>query len=32
MRLSAKVEDIGEIRVARLERSGDLSFIKHEPA
>jgi uncharacterized membrane protein YcaP (DUF421 family) len=32
MRLSAKVEDIGAIRVARLERSGDLSFIKHEPA
>jgi uncharacterized membrane protein YcaP (DUF421 family) len=30
MRLSAKVEDIGEIKTARLERSGDLSFIKKD--
>jgi uncharacterized membrane protein YcaP (DUF421 family) len=28
MRLSAKVEDVSEIKIARLERSGDLSFIK----
>ncbi len=28
LRLSAKTEDLSEIRVARLERSGDISFIK----
>jgi uncharacterized membrane protein YcaP (DUF421 family) len=28
MRLSAKTEDVGDIRIARLERSGDISFIK----
>jgi uncharacterized membrane protein YcaP (DUF421 family) len=31
LRLEAKTEDISEIRVARLERSGDISFIKKEP-
>ena len=30
MRLEAKTEDIGKIRVARVERSGDISFIKNE--
>jgi uncharacterized membrane protein YcaP (DUF421 family) len=30
LRLDAKTEDISEIRVARLERSGDISFIKKE--
>jgi uncharacterized membrane protein YcaP (DUF421 family) len=30
MRLSAKTEDLSEVRSARLERSGDLSFIKKE--
>ena len=30
LRLSAKTEDIGDIKVARLERSGDISFIKKE--
>jgi uncharacterized membrane protein YcaP (DUF421 family) len=29
MRLSAKTEDVSQIRVARLERSGDISFIKN---
>ena len=28
MRLEAKTEDLSQIRVARLERSGDISFIK----
>jgi uncharacterized membrane protein YcaP (DUF421 family) len=28
LRLHAKTEDVGKIRVARLERSGDISFIK----
>jgi uncharacterized membrane protein YcaP (DUF421 family) len=28
MRLTAKLDDLGEVAVARLERSGDLSFIK----
>lgn len=30
LRLDAKVEDLDRIRVARLERSGDISFIKKE--
>ena len=30
LRLDAKTEDIEKIRVARLERSGDISFIKRE--
>lgn len=30
LRLSAKTEDVGDIKVARLERSGDISFIKKE--
>ena len=30
LRLDAKTEEISEIRVARLERSGDISFIKSE--
>jgi uncharacterized membrane protein YcaP (DUF421 family) len=30
MRLTAKTEDLSEIKVARLERSGDISFIKRE--
>lgn len=30
LRLDAKVEDLERIRVARLERSGDISFIKKE--
>jgi uncharacterized membrane protein YcaP (DUF421 family) len=29
MRLHAKTEDFSKIRTARLERSGDISFIKH---
>ena len=32
LRLDAKVEDVSKIRVARLERSGDISFIKSENA
>jgi uncharacterized membrane protein YcaP (DUF421 family) len=28
MRLDAKTEDLSKIQVARLERSGDISFIK----
>jgi len=28
MRLDAKTEDLSKIEVARLERSGDISFIK----
>ncbi len=28
MRLDAKTEDLSKIRTARLERSGDISFIK----
>jgi uncharacterized membrane protein YcaP (DUF421 family) len=27
LRLSAKIEDIDKVKIARLERSGDLSFI-----
>jgi uncharacterized membrane protein YcaP (DUF421 family) len=30
MRLEAKTEDLGKIRIARVERSGDISFIKNE--
>jgi uncharacterized membrane protein YcaP (DUF421 family) len=30
MRLSAKTEDVSTIRLAQLERSGDISFIKNE--
>jgi uncharacterized membrane protein YcaP (DUF421 family) len=30
LRLSAKTEDLSKIRVARVERSGDISFIKKE--
>lgn len=30
LRLAAKTEEIAKIRVARLERSGDISFIKRE--
>lgn len=30
LRLSAKTEDIAKIRLAKLERSGDISFIKKE--
>ncbi len=30
LRLDAQVEDLSKIRVARLERSGDISFIKKE--
>ncbi|MGI9115663.1 MAG: DUF421 domain-containing protein [Chthoniobacterales bacterium] len=30
MRLSAKTEDKGSLRIARIERSGDISFIKNE--
>jgi uncharacterized membrane protein YcaP (DUF421 family) len=29
LRLSAKTEDLSQIRIARLERSGDISFIKN---
>jgi uncharacterized membrane protein YcaP (DUF421 family) len=28
MRLDAQIEDISKIKVARVERSGDISFIK----
>jgi uncharacterized membrane protein YcaP (DUF421 family) len=30
MRLEAKTEDLSKIKAARLERSGDISFIKTE--
>jgi uncharacterized membrane protein YcaP (DUF421 family) len=30
MRLDAKTEDLSRIKVARVERSGDISFIKTE--
>jgi uncharacterized membrane protein YcaP (DUF421 family) len=30
LRLDARTEDISKIRVARIERSGDISFIKKE--
>jgi uncharacterized membrane protein YcaP (DUF421 family) len=30
LRLSAKTEDLSKIRIARVERSGDISFIKHD--
>lgn len=30
LRLQAKTEDVSQIRMARLERSGDISFIKNE--
>jgi uncharacterized membrane protein YcaP (DUF421 family) len=30
LRLDAKTEDVSTIQVARLERSGDISFIKKE--
>ena len=30
MRLEAKTEDLSRIKVARVERSGDISFIKAE--
>jgi uncharacterized membrane protein YcaP (DUF421 family) len=30
MRLSAKTEELSQIKLARLERSGDISFIKNE--
>lgn len=30
LRLDAQTEDISKIRVARIERSGDISFIKKE--
>ncbi len=29
MRLTAKTSDVSTIREARIERSGDISFIKH---
>jgi uncharacterized membrane protein YcaP (DUF421 family) len=32
LRLSAKTEDLSVIRAARLERSGDISFIRREPS
>ena len=32
MRLSAKTDDLSKIKVARLERSGDISFIKMDDA
>jgi len=28
MRLSAKIEDLSKIKIARVERSGDISFIE----
>ncbi|HEX4641467.1 MAG TPA: YetF domain-containing protein [Chthoniobacterales bacterium] len=31
LRIHAKTEDLGKIKIARLERSGDISFIKTEP-
>lgn len=30
LRLDAKIEDLSKVRIARVERSGDISFIKHE--
>jgi uncharacterized membrane protein YcaP (DUF421 family) len=30
LRLDAKIEEVSQVRVARLERSGDISFIKKE--
>lgn len=30
LRLDAKTEDISKVRIARIERSGDVSFIKKE--
>jgi uncharacterized membrane protein YcaP (DUF421 family) len=30
LRLNAKTEDISKIRIARVERSGDISFIKRD--
>ena len=30
LRLDAETQDISKIKIARLERSGDLSFIKNE--
>ena len=30
MRLDAEIEDVSKIKVARVERSGDISFIKGE--
>jgi uncharacterized membrane protein YcaP (DUF421 family) len=30
MRLEAKTEDLSKIKIARVERSGDISFIKAE--
>ena len=32
LRLDAKLEDLSQIKIARVERSGDISFIKKEPA
>jgi uncharacterized membrane protein YcaP (DUF421 family) len=32
LRLDAKVEDLSKVRIARVERSGDISFIKKEEA
>ena len=31
LRLDAKVDDLSTIRLARIERSGDISFIKKDP-
>ena len=31
LHLDAKTEDLSEIQTARLERGGDISFIKKEP-
>jgi uncharacterized membrane protein YcaP (DUF421 family) len=30
LRLNAKTDDISKVRIARVERSGDISFIKHD--
>ena len=30
LRLDAQIDDISRVRVARVERSGDISFIKRE--
>jgi uncharacterized membrane protein YcaP (DUF421 family) len=30
MRLEAQTEDLSKVRIARIERSGDISFIKKE--
>jgi uncharacterized membrane protein YcaP (DUF421 family) len=30
LRLSARTDDLSKIRIARVERSGDISFIKNE--